>query len=101
MLTMKLMVMSKLMWEKKNYMEKSVAGTGNGFEQAQGHQLRAFKLTMKLMVTPEFKWKEKKLSRKKPVPLPAVAVTKSKCMSNELTCSHSSSLIAQYSHEKN
>jgi hypothetical protein len=36
-------------------MEKSVAGTGSGFEQAQGHQLRAFKLTMKLMVTPEFK----------------------------------------------
>jgi hypothetical protein len=35
-----------------------------------------------------------------PLPVPAVAVSKPKAMSCELTCSHSSSLVAQYSYEK-
>jgi hypothetical protein len=56
MLTMKLMVMSILMWEKNNYMEKTTSGTGSGFEQAQGHQLRAYMPTMKLMVSSKLSW---------------------------------------------
>jgi hypothetical protein len=38
-LTMKLMVISKLTREKKNYMGKTTAGTSSGCEEAQGHEL--------------------------------------------------------------
>jgi hypothetical protein len=41
-----------------------------------------------------------KLTRKKPLPVPAVAVSKPWAMSCELTCSQSSSLIAKYTVEK-
>jgi hypothetical protein len=43
----------------------------------------------------------KKNTWKKPLPVPAVATSKPRAMSSELTCSHSSSLIAQNSVEKN
>jgi hypothetical protein len=38
---------------------------------------------------------KKKLTRKKPLPVPAVAMSKPRAMSYEFTCSQSSSLIAQ------
>jgi hypothetical protein len=39
MVTMKLMVISKLTLEKKSFMEKNTAGIDSGYEQAQGHEL--------------------------------------------------------------
>jgi hypothetical protein len=43
---------------------------------------------------------KKNLIRKKPLPIPAVAVYEPRTTSCELTCSQLSSLIAQNSHEK-
>jgi hypothetical protein len=95
------MVTPKFTWKKtKIYKGKTMAGIGSGYEQAQGHQLRAYILTMKLMVIPKLMW-EKKITWKKPLQVPAVAMCKPRAMSIELTCSHSSSLIVQNSVEKN
>jgi predicted alpha/beta hydrolase len=57
-LTMKLMVISKLTWEKKNYMEKATTGTGSGYEQAQGHEQWAHMLTFKLFGCSKLNWKK-------------------------------------------
>jgi hypothetical protein len=38
--------------------EKITAGTGSGFEQAQGHQLWAYMLTIKLMVNSKLTWEK-------------------------------------------
>jgi hypothetical protein len=44
---------------KKNYKEEATAGTGRCFELAQGHQLRAYMLTIKLIDSSAISWKEK------------------------------------------
>jgi hypothetical protein len=44
---------------KKNYKEETIAGTGSGFELAQGHQLWAHMLTIKLIDSSAINWKEK------------------------------------------
>jgi hypothetical protein len=44
--------------------------------------------------------KKNKFTSKKPLPVPAVAVSKPRAMSYELTCSQSSLLIAQNTVEK-
>jgi hypothetical protein len=98
----KLMVTPNFKWEEKKFIKKNTtARTGNGYEQAQGHQLWAYMLTIKLMVSSKLMWERKNLTTKIPLPVPAVALSKPKAMSCDLTCSHSSSLKAQYSNEKN
>jgi hypothetical protein len=48
------LIVQKLSWKKIIYNKNTTAGIGNGFEQAQVHQLRAYMLTMKLMVISKF-----------------------------------------------
>jgi hypothetical protein len=100
MFTMKLMVISKFMWGKKNYMVKTTAGTGSGCEQAQGHELWAHMLTFKLFDSSIPTWKNKKLTTKIPLPVPAVALSKPRALTCELTCSQSSWWSTQNSREK-
>jgi hypothetical protein len=83
----------------KLYREKTTAGTGGGCEQAQGHQLLAHKLTNQADGHLNTQLKEKQFTSKKPLPVPAVVVSKPRSMSYEHTCSQSSSLIAQNSIE--
>jgi hypothetical protein len=68
--------------------------------RATSYQLRSSEAQKQADGHPKIQVKRKNLSRKKPLPVPEVALSKPKAMRCELTCSHSSSLIAQYAHEK-
>jgi hypothetical protein len=50
--------------KKKINNENTTAGTGSGFEQAQGHQLWAYMLTIKLMVSSRLSWENQILQGK-------------------------------------
>jgi hypothetical protein len=100
MLTIKLMVSSKLTWGKKINNENTTAGTGSGCEQAQGHELWAHMLTFKLFESSILTWKINKLTTKIALPVPAVALSKPRAITCELTWSQSSWWSAQNSSEK-
>jgi hypothetical protein len=44
--------------------ENTTAGTGSGFEQAQGHALWAYMLKIKLMVSSKLSWENKNQEQK-------------------------------------
>jgi hypothetical protein len=81
------------------YKEKTTACTNNGFQQAQGHKLWAYMLIIKLMVSSKLSWENKFLQGKKPLLVPAVALSKHKAISYELKSSETSWWSPQNSSE--
>jgi hypothetical protein len=69
--------------------ENTTAGTGSGFEQAQGHHLWVYILTIKLMVSSKLTWEKNKVTTKIPLPVPAMALSKPKAFTCKLTWSQS------------
>ena len=74
--------------------EKATASTGSGCKQALENELWIHVLTIRLIVSLKYSW-IKKIIRIKPLPVPAVVVSKPWAISCEFTCSQSSSMIAQ------